>query len=331
MDVLSVDEMTNTHVRIRVTYADGTGAPERLFCKLPPTDPDRRAAIAATGMGVREARFYAELASSLSLRTPAVHAARHDDATGDFVLLLEDLGESGCTMPDGTVGVTPDAVAVALEELATLHVRFEDPARRAASEARWVEPAGPGSDYGVLMLRYGLEHRRADLTDAYAAVAELYVEQRPAMQAVWHSGDHTVVHGDAHLGNLFLDSGRVGFLDWGLIMLSTPMRDVSYFLTMTMDVEDRRTHERDLLRHYLAARVALSGAPLSFDDAWRSHREQASYTVAASSPAVALPDDVAPAMRTFAAHFLARAAAAVEDLDALGAMRDAGVRTVPQR
>ena len=61
-----------------------------------------------------------------------VHVAVHDPADESFVLLMEDLDQRGCKVPDGTWGIDPDAAAIALTELAELHVRFEDPARRAA-------------------------------------------------------------------------------------------------------------------------------------------------------------------------------------------------------
>lgn len=318
VEVVSVDELTNAHVRLAVTYDEPAGAPEALFAKLPPLEPERRAVINATGMGLREARFYDDLAPRLALRTPHVHGTAVDEASGDFVVLLEDLRATGCTVSDGTVGVTPDSAAVALRELADLHVRFADPARRAA-EAPWVEPAGPGSDYAVGMLRYGIEHHRDRLTDPFVELAELYCERRLDLQALWHAGPHTVVHGDPHLGNVFDDHGRTGFLDWGIVMRSTPMRDVSYFLTMALDVEDRRRHEADLLREYLDA----ANHPMTFDEAWRAHRIQAAYTVPASCQVVTFPADATQARRTFADAFLARASAAVEDLASAAAVREA--------
>ena len=44
-------------------YDEPAGAPERLFGKLLPLDPNRRESIALTRMGPREARFYAEYSS----------------------------------------------------------------------------------------------------------------------------------------------------------------------------------------------------------------------------------------------------------------------------
>lgn len=316
VEVVDAHELTNAHARLRVTYDEAAGAPEHLFCKVPPTDPARRQTINATGMGRREASFYDSLAGALRLRTPAVHGVSLDEESGEFVLLLEDLVSSGCTVSDGTVGVTPDAAAVALEELAELHVRYGDAARRAA-EAPWVQPAGSGSDYAVEMLRFGLAHHRDELTPAFCAVAERYIADRHSLQALWHSGPQTVVHGDAHLGNVFDDHGRTGFLDWGMVMVSNPMRDVSYFLTMAMDVDARRAHEADLLRHYLDAR---GDDVLSFDAAWLTHRQTAAYCVPASCQVVLFPEDATPARKVFAQAFLDRAMAAVEDLGALDAV-----------
>ena len=134
VEIVRVDELTNTHVRLRVAYDEPAGAPERMFAKLPPLDPARRESLAASNMGPRESRFYAELAPVVTMRVPAMYAARYDDADRSFVQLLEDLDATGCTVPDGRHGVTPDAAARALEDLADLHLQFEDPS--AAQGAR---------------------------------------------------------------------------------------------------------------------------------------------------------------------------------------------------
>ena len=92
-----------------------------------------------------------------------------------------------------------------------------------------------------------------------------------------------------------MDGGRVGFLDWGIINLNTPMREVSYFLTMAMNPDERRAHERDLLRHYLEVRQALGGSDIGWNDAWLAHRVHAAYTVPASCQVVTFPADASPA------------------------------------
>jgi len=324
VEVVAHHEATNAHAFLRVHYAARAGAPERLFCKLLPSGAERRAAIAATGMGEREVHFYSRLAPRLAMRVPEVYFARCEPESGAFVLLMEDLAHTGCTIPDGTRGVEVDAAAGALADLAALHVRFEDPARR-RSEAGWVAPPLHDPGYAGAMLAEGLAGHRARLGEPFARVAEIYLAHADALHALWLEGPTTVVHGDPHLGNLFDDGGRTGFLDWGIVSTGPPLRDVSYFLAMALDVEVRRRSERDLLRHYLDRRAALGGSPVSFDEAWRRHREQAAYCVVASCQIARFPNGLSPARERFSEAFLARARAAVEDLDALGALRERGL------
>lgn len=321
VEVVARREVTNTHAQLRVRYGTPAGAPAQMFCKmLPCADPARRQAIAGTGMGLREALFYEILAPALAIRVPTAYVARHDERDGSFVLLLEDLDSTNCTVSDGPTGVAPAAAARALEDLAEFHVRYDDPARRTA-EAAWVPPPMAGSDYGDVRLRYGLDHHRDRLSAPFVAIAELYLEKRQSFHALWDSGPRTVIHGDPHIGNVFDDHGRTGFLDWGVINVSTPLRDVSYFLTMALTIDDRRRHERDLLHHYLDARAARGGFVIGFEEAWRTHRLQAAYTVPACCQIVTFPEDATERRRIFAAAFLARAEAALEDLEVRAALR----------
>lgn len=323
VEVSDQAEGTNSHAWLDVTYeASSAPGPARLFCKLLPAEGARRQAIAMTRMGLREAKFYERLAGRLPLRVPEAHVVRYeDDDFGAFVLLLEDLGASGCSISTGPESPSPDAAAAALEDLAAMHVRFENAGTR-EREADWVPRPDPPSDYGTTRLQEGLDHHRHRLTDAFAEMAELYIDQQAALHALWQEGPETVLHGDAHIGNLFLDAGRVGFLDWGLIVVSTPMRDVSYFLNMGLSVEDRRRCDADLIRHYLDVRATLGGDPISFDDAWRAHRCQAGYLAPASCQVVTFPEDVSPERARFADAFLERASAAIEDLESRAALRD---------
>jgi hypothetical protein len=299
-----------------------------MFCKLPPLDPQRREVIARSQMGPREVLFYTRLAPTLpGIRVPDVYVAQHDPDDQSFVMLMEDLATSGCRVPDGTWGIAPDAMALALEDLADLHVRFEDPARRAA-EAPWAPLATDGRAPGLGLLQFGLDNHRDKLSDGFARAAEVYIDRHAELITRWAEGPGpaTVVHGDPHLGNLFDDHGRVGFLDWGVINVTTPIRDAGYFINMAMQVEDRRANEVDLLRHYLAARSAKGGATIAFDDAWLAHRLHALYCVPAACQIVTFPENATPARRVFAAAFLARVEAALDDLDPLAALDEVAGR-----
>lgn len=321
VDVLERSVATNQRARIAVTYSRRDASPASLFVKLAPLDPVHREMIGATGMGEREVQFFADVASTLDLRVPrAHHVATAED--GAFVLVLEDLTASGCAFSDGAWGVTADAAAGAVEELARMHARFEHPDVR-ARVAPWLGAVRPRrTDLTAQRLRTVLDAHGDVLTASYLAAGELYVEHHARLDALWNGGPQTYIHGDPHIGNVFLDGGRVGFFDWGLSRLSTHLRDVSYFLTMTVDPDERRRSERDLLHVYLDALRAAGGADISFDDAWFVHRVQAGYTVVATflafTPTYASGDGqgLGRALRR-------RSELALDDLEAVDAMRAA--------
>ena len=321
VEVLDHAFATNQRVRIGLAYATPGAGPASLFVKLAPLDPVHREMIGASGMGEREARFYADVAPSVDLRVPrAYHAATADD--GSFVLLLEDLAAGGCEFSDGAWGVKADAAATALEELARFHTRFQDPAARAAVAPWLAVPQPAHSGFAAQLLRQVLDEHGDVLTPAYIAAGELYAEHHGRLDELWHAGPQTYIHGDTHIGNVFLDRGRVGFHDWGLSRMSTPLRDVSYFLTMTVDPEERRRSERDLIRLYLDALRSAGGPDISFDEAWAVHRVQAGYTVVATF-LVFMPSYASAEAQVLGGDLRRRSELALEDLEVVDAMRAA--------
>jgi len=313
---------TNQRARVGLTYASEGAGPDTLFVKLAPLDPVHREMIGATGMGEREAQFYADVAPTVDLLVPRCYFGASNDANA-FVLLLEDLGARGCRFAsNGEWGVSADAGAVALEQLAQFHARFEDAAER-DKVAPWLVTDRPSmSEATSGLMRYVLDENAGKLSESYTAIGELYVEHHAWFDHIWHAGPATYIHGDTHIGNVYLDDGRVGFLDWGLSRVSTHLRDVSYFMTMSIDVDERRAHERDLLQGYLDALRGAGGVDIAFDDAWESHRLQASYTVVATflayMPSYAASDGVG-----LGNALLARSDAALADLDVVEAVRAA--------
>lgn len=321
VEIVAVRDATNCNAILHLDH-DAADVPDTLFLKLPPLDPDRRARLDWASMARREVRFYRDLASRLDIRVPHVHIAALDEHTGGFLLLMDELTRAGHRLPDPDDGLDPGLVQSALASFADLHVGFEDDRRRRAN-APWLTPAGRSSRYGARLLRAGIDSGAA-LEPAFVAVAERYIADRNVLQDAWELGPSTVLHGDAHLGNVFVttDHGAptVGFFDWGLMAVGSPLRDVSYFLTMVLSPENRRAHERELLSGYLEARHRRGGIPISETEAWEWHRLQSAYTVVASCQTIVIPDGAGPERRRFAEAFLRRASAAVDDLDAVGAI-----------
>ena len=87
--------------------------------------------------------------------------------------------------------------------------------------------------------------------------------------------------GDVHLGNLFLDGDRLGFLDWGIVNAGSCMRDASYLLTMAMDVEERRANQVDqLVTRFRAAERLTLVVPAEGTRSWVPQWKSGFYHIA---------------------------------------------------
>jgi hypothetical protein len=312
---------TNQRAKLGLTYATTGAGPATMFAKLAPVDPAHREMVGAMGMGEREARFYADVAPVIDLRVPRSYFADAAD-DGGFVILLEDLAVAGCRFSMGEWGVGADEAAGALEELARFHARFEDQAARDAV-APWLEPQRPKMSAPTAeRMRYVIDTYRDVLTPEYVEVGELYVSHHAQIDDLWHAGPQTMIHGDTHIGNVFLDGHRVGFHDWGLSRRSTHLRDVSYFLTMSVEPDARRANERELLRTYLGALRAAGGIEIGEDEAWLAHRVQASYTVVATFLAF-MPSYLAGDGQELGVDLRQRSEQALVDLDVVPALQAA--------
>lgn len=97
------------------------------------------------------------------------------------------------------------------------------------------------------------------LYDAFGIVGAAVEEATP-----W-----SVLHGDVHIRNLYLDAeGRSCFADWQLVQRGPWYQDVGYHLGAVLTVDDRRRSEDDLVGHYLD-RLAGQGIAVTDDAAAR--------------------------------------------------------------
>lgn len=104
-----------------------------------------------------------------------------------------------------------------------------------------------------------------------------------AWQRMWEvlrQAAMVIIHGDEHLGNLYVDAdGQAGVIDWVARPEHWPF-GISYFMLCSLDIPDRRRWERALLSHYLT-RLRFYGAPdvPAFEEAWFLYRCSTFYPV----------------------------------------------------
>jgi hypothetical protein len=257
----------STNARCRLEYEGG--APPELSPYLCVKGYFSDGAGRYRHVGVPEAMFYRDLAERTGVRTLRSVYADVDADTGTGVVITEDVAASGATFLDALSPYTAEQATVSLEQYAVLHARtWNDPKLEAAP---WLSPRLAAS----LQAR-GLKEIRGNFDGAIGAGVpdavrhpERLVDAVKALPATTESSPHCLLHGDAHVGNLFLDGdGCPCLVDWQLVQRGPWYIDVGYHLGCILPVEDRRKHEKALLDQYLRCAADL-GAPVpASDEAW---------------------------------------------------------------
>jgi hypothetical protein len=186
------------------------------------------------------------------------------------VVITEDVIVQGATFLDALSPYTPDQVAASLAELATLHAATWG--HPGYAEASWLDPRLETLTMvrGVAEIRNnfegpigaGVPEEARDADRLFEAHCTLGMETK-------RSPTWSVIHGDAHVGNLFLDgAGRPSWLDWQIVQRGPWYLDVGYHIASALGVEDRRRTETDLVAHYLDRLAAGGVDPPAWDEAW---------------------------------------------------------------
>ncbi len=278
-----LDHHSGTTGRARFALRGDARVPATVFVKLPPFDERQRAFVASIGMGVAEARFYRDLAAEVPVRVPRPYFADTDG--NEYLMVLEDLEATGCRFPAPDDDDIADRALDIVEQLAALHAQYwESPRFGDDGDLAWLSARASGDGGGgTTFVRMAVEALGDRMDPSFHRIADVYLAHAPAIAKLWGAGPRTLVHGDPHLGNLFVDvmhENRTGFLDWAVLGRSPGMRDVAYVLCNSIPAPVRVAHEREWITRY------SNMVGLDADDAWRQYRLFALYSwVAAASTA----------------------------------------------
>jgi thiamine kinase-like enzyme len=320
VDVIDAHSGTTGRALVRLTARGGI--PDTLFVKLQPFTQDQRELIRQVGLGVAEARVYANLGGEVPVRIPRVWHSAYDSADASFVMVLEDLGASGCRFPTTNDDDIVQVASSTVEELAKLHAAYRD------RDLSWLPtPEGmrrkPDDPKLVarrtMFVRRAVEQFGSEMPPAFTRLAELYIDRFFDVVGLFGQGDHTLIHGDSHIGNLFVDDGRTGFYDWAVAGRGPGMRDVAYFLCNSVPTDVRRAHENELLNLY---RDTLKSRDATLDDATArdQYRLFSVYSWIAATSTAAMGSQWQPI--EIAKPAMVRTTEAVDDLDAIGLLEE---------
>ncbi|HKY13698.1 MAG TPA: phosphotransferase [Microthrixaceae bacterium] len=319
VETLAQHSGTTGRLRLGLSYAPGAEGPESVFVKLPPFDDSQRKLVAATDMGRREARFYEGPAFEAPLRIPVAYFAAHGDDPAEYVMVLEDLEASGCRFATRLEPFDGDHGGQLIESLARLHARFwNDP--RFDDELSWVRPAMRGS-YGARLVASAREQFADQFPPAFTDLCLLYEEHHERINELLDDGEQTLIHGDTHAGNQFMDGDQVGLYDWAVISRSPGIRDVAIYLGNSCPTEVRRERQDRWLRRYHEVLVESGVDAPSFEMLWLRFRRTVLYAWIAATTTAAMGSKWQPIEVGMVG--MKRATDTCADVDTVEALREA--------
>jgi hypothetical protein len=271
------------NIRFALTWRDDDASlPATVVGKFPSTSETSRATAVSLDSYRQEVGFYRDLRPSVTINTPVVHHAGWDEATHDFVLVMDDLAPA--RQGDQLVGCSIEQAEAVIDEAVGLHAPTWGSALELAGRIDWLTPP---SDERLAMLEWIIGHTWPGFAERYAdrideddivlgkAVADGYRAIHDAVVA-WAEryAAWAVVHGDYRLDNLLFDTGdaperepgsshTVTVVDWQTIGVGIGPMDVAYFCGAGLVPSARREHERALVARYASA---LRGAGVVIDD-----------------------------------------------------------------
>ncbi|OBB74350.1 phosphotransferase [Mycobacterium sp. 852014-52144_SCH5372336] len=309
VSVLGGDSGTSSRARLGLI---GDDVPPTVFVKLAAETVATRLMGEMGRLGATETRFYRELSPRLT-GVPTCHGSAFDSVTGRYVLVLEDLPADECEFPDTLHPISADRAAKIVELQARLHATFWN------QVPDWLYTAS-GDTASLLTgpLLKTSARRIAERTDIAVDAGRFIDENYRAVARLIDEPPHTVMHGDAHPGNVYFRNGEAGLLDWQAVRRGHPNRELAYTLVTSMTPADRHAHQRDLLDVYRQALTACGGPELDRDELWERYRQGALYAYVAALITAGLGGMQAEGI---ALEGLRRGIAALEDLDTVAVLQ----------
>lgn len=281
VSVIGGDAGTSSRARLALTGGD---VPASVFIKMPAETVATRLMGELGRLGQTEVLFYRELSPQLT-GVPTAYGSAFDPLTGRFVLVLEDLAVDSCEFPDTLHPLDKSQAGMIVELLARLHATFWErlPPKGSNGPLGWVYSA---SDDDTSLLTGPLLNtsvrRLAERTSIPVDDGRFIIDNYRTVAKVIDRHPNTVMHGDAHPGNVYFRNGEAGLLDWQAVRRGHPGRELSYTLITSMTTADRKACERDLLTVYRQALAAAGGPELDPDELWLRYRQGSLYAYVAS-------------------------------------------------
>jgi len=301
---------------------DTDGAPRSLIAKFPTQVAGNRAVAMAFRLYEREIRFYLDIEPQVDVSAPRCYGGEIDTASGDAVLLLEDLG--GYRTGDQVAGCSADEAITILDAVVALHARFwdrtDDPVLASVpsvDDQFQIDgiAAGTAAGWDPCMEIFG-----DVVPDEIRRARDRFIAAVPELHRMMARRRQTVIHGDVRLDNMMFgsppDQREVVLLDWSLIKTNA-MHDVAYLVSQNVRTDERRANERRIIEHHHRRLEELGVRDYTPEQCWEDYRLSVLHMFAYAIVIAGTLDPSNERGAAFMRELVARACATVMDHDLL--------------
>ena len=279
VDLVAATKGNNRRARFRLEYDAGSG-PEFLYAKA---EGDFRQVHARNGNLFNEPELF-QSGAVIPVAHPLPYKVIMDREALDYVIVMEDVTSRGGVPLTAESTMTVDQAANGVRGLARLHSRYWDISTHSHPALAWLGSWAPTEGF-IQSLRNVVPPGLAKAKGRMSAELDQYdgptlVAHLARSMTSFTQGPQTLLHGDAHIGNTFvLPDNEIGFLDWQVARRGNWSQDLGYFFVSALSVEDRRSHELDLLREYLDALELPAERKPSPNEAWTRYSASMAYAL----------------------------------------------------
>ncbi len=226
--------------------------PDRLALKLPAANPDSRRIGTMLNAYGREAAFYEHVAGGATAsRLARCFCNLGDPALDRWALAIEFIEPDPF---DFFAGATDAQAHAAIDALADVHATWWG----GATEFEWM----PGFDRGgvgglqplwINNLPAFVERYRDVLPGPTAEWVQHFAPQLADWSSRASTEPLTLVHADYRIDNMLFHADGVTIIDWQTAMRAPAAMDVSCFIATSLQIDQRRDGEADLIDRYVGA------------------------------------------------------------------------------
>lgn len=259
--------------RATISWRDRDDLPESLIFKFASAKDEYREYANKMGTYLKEVRFYQTFGSDTSLPIPRTFFAEITEASGYFLIVMEDLSKARMLK---WFADSVDDVLLALQSLAVIHATYwNDDSLSAHQWLGRTDEINQSNQYKGLLeqLLPTAKQQFTDLLSEYSwAVLDAWLENWESVRLATSRGDKTLVHREADMRQMFFptwEMDRFILFDWQSPEVGWGAADACRMITTSLTLSERRRHEDSLIELYAGELRKNGVADVCTEVLWR--------------------------------------------------------------